>query len=405
MRKKHVTLLACGLFVVSCALEYGGLFSHAYPGDIDTYAKYGRALVDHGLVPYRDFYDEYPPATVPVFAAPAVIWDAHYVLVFKLLMAACGVGFVACGAWICAQLHLSYLRLAPMVLAPALMGPVFLNRYDALPALLTSLALVFMLRGRDRSTGAWLGLGFAVKIYSAVAAPLAWRRLRDRRAGVWAAVIAVAILYLPFVALGPGGVADSFWTQMKRHLQIESLGSSLLLVGSKLGIHHEQWTYGLSVDLGGGVADVVATLTSLLAVALVILVAVRYWRGHDTDARLVTAFAAAVAAWTVFGKVLSPQYMTWLVPLVPLAAGRKGLYAAATFLGALALTQPEYFLGNHGLRDQDWTVWLLLVRNALLVATFVFLWKALGRDAEAPLVGADPQDVTAPPARPSATVT
>ena len=28
-------------------------------GDTVTYAKYGRALVDHGRIPYRDFYDEY----------------------------------------------------------------------------------------------------------------------------------------------------------------------------------------------------------------------------------------------------------------------------------------------------------------------------------------------------------
>jgi hypothetical protein len=122
----------------------------------------------------------------------------------------------------------------------------------------------------------------------------------------------------------------------------------------------------------------VGTVTSLLAVALVVLIAVRYWRGPDTDARLVTAWAGAVAAWTVFGKVLSPQYMTWLVALVPLAVGRKGLYATVTLLGALVLTQPEYFLGNHGLRDQDWSVWLLLARNALLVASFVFLWRGLG---------------------------
>ena len=64
------------------------------------------------------------------------IWNAHYVLVFKLLMTACGVGFVACAAWIVAAARALPLRLAPLVLAPVLMGPVFLNRYDPLPALL-----------------------------------------------------------------------------------------------------------------------------------------------------------------------------------------------------------------------------------------------------------------------------
>src|ERR1051326_2423764 len=102
--------IASLLFLVACLLAYGGLLNHARPGDTYTYAKYGRALVEHGRIPYRDFYDEYPPGAVPVFALPAVIWDAHYVLVFKLLMAACGVGFVLCAVWILERLGLSYVR-------------------------------------------------------------------------------------------------------------------------------------------------------------------------------------------------------------------------------------------------------------------------------------------------------
>jgi Glycosyltransferase family 87 len=378
MRPSLVYVVAALLFVIACAAAYGGLLSHAYPGDTVTYAKYGRALVDHGRIPYRDFYDEYPPGSVPVFAAPAVIWDAHYVLVFKLLMTACGVGFVVCATWILRRLELSYLRLAPMVLAPPLLGPVFLNRYDPLPAVLTSLALVATLLARERATGALLGVGTLVKLYPAVTVPVVWRRIHSRRAIV-AFVVAAAVLFLPFFVIAPGGVGYSIWTQAKRHLQIESVGSSLLLVVSKLGIHHVGWIPGKpgSIDLGGGLAYAVGTLSSLLAIALVLLVAWEYWRGPDTDARLVTAFAGTVAAWTVFGKVLSPQYLTWLVPLVPLAAGRKGLAAAGTLLAALALTQPEYWLGNHGLRNQDYSVWLLLLRNALLVATFCLLWLQL----------------------------
>src|SRR5262249_8905570 len=165
---------ACALFLLSCLLAFGGLLSHAFPGDTETYSKYGRALVNHGRIPYRDFYDEYPPRSVPVFAAPAVIWDARCVLVFKLLMTASGVGCVLCAVWIVERLRLTKWRLAPLVLAPVLMGPVFLNRYDPLPALLTSLALVAVLAARGVATGALLGAGTAIKIYSAVTLPLPW---------------------------------------------------------------------------------------------------------------------------------------------------------------------------------------------------------------------------------------
>ena len=384
---RRTALVACALFLLSCLLGFGGLLSHAFPGDTETYSRYGRALVNDGRIPYHDFYDEYPPGSVPVFAAPALIWDAHYVLVFKLLMTACGVGCVLCAVWIVQRLRLTKWRLAPLVLAPILMGPVFLNRYDPLPALLTSLALVALLRARGLTTGALLGADTAIKIYSVVTLPLAWRRLegpfwegRRLRAGpIVAFVVAAGILFLPFFAIAPGGVGFSFKTQIERHLQIETLGSSLLLAGSKLGIHHVDWIAGKpgSIDLGGSIPDVVATVSSLLALVLVALVAVSYWRGPDTDARLVTAWAAAVAAWTIFGKVLSPQYMTWLAALVPFAAGRRGLHAAAVFLAALMLTQVEYFGGDHGLRDQDWVVWALLLRNLLLVWSFVLLFRQL----------------------------
>jgi hypothetical protein len=197
---------------------------------------------------------------------------------------------------------------------------------------------------------------------------------------VVAYVVAGAVLCLPFFALAPGGVGYSLKTQLLRHLQIESLGSSILLVASKLGLHHVGWIRGKpgSIDLGGHLADGVGVLASIAAVALVVLVAWVYWRGADDDTRLVTACAAAVAGFTVFGKVLSPQYLVWLVPLVPLAAGRLGRYAAVTFLAALALSMPEYLSGNrHGLERETWTVWVLLLRNGLLVATFFLLLGTL----------------------------
>jgi hypothetical protein len=368
-----MTLVACALFVVSCAVAYGGLFSHAYPGDAGTYAIYGRALVLHGQIPYRDFSDEYPPGSVGIFALPVLIWNAHYILTFKLLMTGCGVGFVACAAWTLRRLGLSRWRLVPVVLAPVLLGPVFLNRYDPVPALLSALALVALLRTRERTAGALLGIGTAVKLFPVVLVLPAARRVRDRLGAGVAFVITGAVLVLPFVALAPGGVGFSLKTQFDRHLQIESLGASILLVLSKLGIHHVGYVPRSSIDVGGSLASAVGAVSVVVAVVLVLLVVWQYVLGSDDDARLVTAFAACVMAVVAFGKVLSPQYLTWLVPLIPLAAGRKGRYAALAFLVSLALTQPEYIVDKWGLRHQNWTVWALLARNGALVVTFWFL--------------------------------
>ena len=369
--------IASLLFLVACLLAYGGLLDASRPGDTYSYAKYGRALLEDGRIPYRDFYDEYPPGSVPVFILPALLWNAHYVLVFKLLMSACGVGFVCCAAWVLTRLGLSPLRLAPLVLAPALMGPVFLNRYDPLVALLTAAALVAVLRRRDRTAGALLGVGTAMKIYPAVAALVAAWRVRDRIGAAAAYLVAGAVLFVPFFVLAPGGVGYSVWTQAKRHLQIESVGSSVLLALDKVGAYDAHWILGKpgSIDLGGRLPDVFGVLSTLLSLALLVLVVLVYRRGADDDRRLVTAFAAALVAFTVFGKVLSPQYLTWIVPFVPLAAGRRGLYAAATLTAALALTQPYSYGGT--LRDFDWTVWALLARNALLVASFALLLQEL----------------------------
>jgi len=366
------------LFLVACLFAYGGLLSHTY-----SYAKYGRALIEHGRIPYRDFYDEYPPASTAIFVLPAIIWNAHYLLVFKLLMTACGVGFVGCAAWVLDRLGLSQLRLAPLVLAPALMGPVFLNRYDPLTALLTAVALVALLRRRDRTAGALLGVATALKIYPAAAAVVAAWRVRDRTGAAVAYLAAGVVLTLPFFVLAPGGVGYSFWTQAKRHLEIESLGSSALLALDKLHLYHAHWIFGKpgSIDLGGTLPDAVGTISTVVSVALVALVVWAYRSGPDDDRRLVTAFAAALAAFTIFGKILSPQYLTWIFPFVPLAAGRRGVYAAVALTAALALTQPYSYGGT--LRYFDWTVWALLVRNLLLVATFVLLYRALreGRHA------------------------
>ena len=314
------------------------------------------------------------------------------------MMAACGVGFVLCSAWVLRRLDLSAWRLVPVVLAPVLMGPVFLNRYDPLAALLAMLALVFCLRGNERTWSALLGVGAAIKIYAAVFVPIAARRVRSIKAAAASFVIAVAVLTLPWVAISPGGVGFSLWTQASRHLQIESFGASLLLAGSKLGIHHVGWLAGEpgSIDVSGRLADTIGGISTFAALAAVLWVAWAYWRGPDTDERFVTAWAGAITAFVAFGKILSPQYLDLARAACPARGrpsrplGRRGIPRGAR------ADEPEYLVHRDGLRNQDWTVWVLLVRNLGLAAIFVLLLQELrlsARIAAAPERGpAEPVD-------------
>ena len=82
--------------------------------------------------------------------------------------------------------------------------------------------------------------------------------------------------------------------------------------------------------------------------------------------RLVTA-GAAVTAFVTFDKVLSPQYVAWLVPLVPAV----GIDAAVLLAVVLVLTRLEWerFVRPHGSVEHwgDVLSWWILARDLALV--------------------------------------
>jgi hypothetical protein len=95
------------------------------------------------------------------------------------------------------------------------------------------------------------------------------------------------------------------------------------------------------------------------------------------SAPLGLAFAASVTGFLAFTKVLSPQYLVWLIPL----AAFGSVAAWALLLTALALAQSWYF-HYHDLWAVGPQVWTLLARNLVLVALSILLTAELaGRRA------------------------
>jgi hypothetical protein len=114
-----------------------------------------------------------------------------------------------------------------------------------------------------------------------------------------------------------------------------------------------------------------ADISTVLEVLFVVWIVVEYARRRsDSPDALLMAAAATVAALVAFDKVLSPQYLIWIVPFVALTSGRAGIVAGAFMLLALGLTQ-AWFPWNYWNLANDhaspW-VWYLLARDLSLVA-------------------------------------
>jgi hypothetical protein len=377
---------AAGLFLVSLTLLHWGWYTHDLIRDTIEYHRYGLGMAA-GHVPYRDFTVEYPPGALPVFGIPAIGRPGFsvYNREFQVLMALCGIGSLAAMSVALRELGASAERTAAALcffaLAPLVLGSVILYRYDLWPALLTVAAIAALLARRERLGFAALGLGIAAKAFPAVLIPPAlayvWRTRGQREALVClgAAVAVAAVVVIPFVALAPHGVGESIVRQTTRPLQLESLGSALLLAA------HHAGGLGLTVDSSHGSQNLVGSLphafgaasSALLALALVgIWIAAA--RGPATPERLVRWSAASVTAFVALGKVLSPQFLIWLLPLVPLVRGRRGLAASGLLGLALLLTQVWFPIRYFDLVALEaFPSWVLLARDLVLVALLVVL--------------------------------
>ena len=372
---------AAAVFLLSWALLHEGFYARDQIVDTPIYERYGEAMVD-GQMPYRDFALEYPPAALPAFVVPA-LGDEYYRARFEGLMAALGVALVLVVAAVASAWWMPFL----VAVAPLLLGSVVLTRFDLWPAFLTVGALALLLTGRFRLAGGVLGVATAAKLYPALLAPIAlahvWRTRGRREALLCGAVFVtvIAAIVLPFVVISPGGVWHSLSVQAGRPLQIESLGAGLLLAAHQVfGLDLTMESSHGSQNLAGGAADTLAALTTLAQVAAVVAIWVWYARGPADRERLVRASAAVVCAFIVFGKVLSPQFLIWLLPLVPLVRGRLGAAASALLAAALVLTQLwfPYRYWELALEFDPTASWLVLSRDLTLVA-LVLVLTARGR--------------------------
>jgi hypothetical protein len=372
------------LYLLATVVPQGGLFRGREYRDVGLYGEYARALLD-GRMPYRDVFVEYPPGAFAVFVPPALLPGEAYRHAFKVLMALVGVAILIVAALILVRLGARprrlYAALTALALAPLALGPVSLNTYDPWPALLVAGALCALLYQRPVLAFGVLGLAVTAKLYPAALLPLFCLAIGPRKLMrpllVFGAVV-VAVVG-PFALLGWQGLWDSFDAQAERSLQLESFGGALLAAADRLGLYDATVVTGstaaLSRDLAGSLPDGVAVAASVVQAAAIVGVAWVFVRKGANGERLVAASAATLAGFLAFSRFISPQYLVWLLPLVPLVAPPFGVAAAALLAGAMLLGQLWFFHYREVFALGD-AVWLVVARDLLLVALYGVLAAA-----------------------------
>jgi hypothetical protein len=373
---------AAALAAVWAVALFHGPTADAHITDVNVYRGYADAL-SAGNEPYSGFAFEYPPlALVPMWLAGVTDAGSYasYDVSFAVVMLVAALAVMLLTAALARERALTAAWI--VALAPLLTGAVVRTHFDLVPVALLLAALLALTRGRPTAGFALLGVGAMTKLFPALLVPVAaaWLiasgRGRDAVRAFFAFAAVVAAVSIPF--LGQGYI-DAYRYQLERPVQIESAPATVLfaLGGSEV-------TGGPSVPdayksngLVGGSADAVQALFTVLLVGVLALIVALVVRGPPTEDSLLLGSLAALLAFAALGKVLSPQFLVWLVPFAALAwtRGERGL--ALLLGGAVLLTQFEFPGRYPSLVDEHTPVILLVaVRNAVLLAA---LGLTLGR--------------------------
>lgn len=413
-----------GVVVVSLAvlvLAFGAAVRpvESIPGtDLAGYEAYG-ARMREGELPYRDFPMEYPPGASLMFVLPSIAvaatgssdvvsWEPlnaearrYYRAFTSLVLLLLAVILVLTALTVNAMRRPArnvLLSLGVIATSPLLIGQLVPERFDVWPAALTAAALAASVHGLYRVGGVMLGLGAATKLYPALLLPVLvivvvrQRGPREAILVIATALAAVVAVFLPFAIASPSGTWESLRIQFRTGLQIETVASSILVMTGHAAQtltaldfpFTTRWAeHGLArVDLVGaghilglGVDATRIALNVLLAAAMCLLWAGLARSRSDVREDLLRYAAATVAVALVLGTVLSAQFVIWLLPLVVLVGGRRGVAAILCFVAAAVLTHvwfPDRYFPFQESLDAGGAA-ILLARNLALVATAIVL--------------------------------
>ncbi|MFE0647671.1 glycosyltransferase 87 family protein [Streptomyces sp. NPDC059534] len=334
-----------------------------------------------GTYPLDDVTWQYPPAAALAILAPGLLPFLGYASAFFVLAFLCDAlvfglllhtgrraGRSSHGAWL-------------WIAGVPLLGPTAYARYDVM---VTAVAVAALLAaGRSpRVLGALAGFGAVLKVWPVLllaGTPKGRATFRSwtTAAGAAAAVLLLCVLWMP-------GALAFLGFQRDRGTEVESLGSMVFHVIRHFGWEGEaRMNYG-SIEFLGPYVSAVSTAAMMLTIAAFGWLLVWRLRARAfTSSTVADAAFVAVLLFTATSRVLSPQYMLWLVGLAAVCMAYRSSRMrrpAHLVIWATAVTQFEFPVWfSHVTRSDPLGVAVLFTRNGLLIAATLIACRILWR--------------------------
>jgi hypothetical protein len=339
-----------------------------------TYFAYAIRAYDAHLAPYTEQLPiEYPPIAWWLMYAPRWLDSQHiiepsqldpalkeYSQAFRGLMFLCDLGSAALLISIVNRRRPELLGWAALTytVTTTILCHLLYDRLDtALLTMILGWAFCWLcsLESPNRA-GVWsavgyviLGLSIGFKLIPVICVPFLvladWRgpqRTARLSVGLAALTVATGLPFLIQYAISGPGVFALLKYHGERRIQIESLYSTFMMIGSLFGCPIFVVKSHAAFDLEGRLANLMTAISNVLMYGflagtwLCAFFRRASYKGQDAYRAACFVLAGAV----IFSKVLSPQYFLWAIPLTLLLAvdvcprGSISIWGLATLLVA-----------------------------------------------------------------------
>ncbi|MGV9503940.1 glycosyltransferase 87 family protein [Streptomyces sp. NPDC003642] len=355
---------------------------YVFPGpdvtsDVQVIYQGWYGVLRSGTFPLEDVTWQYPPAAALAILSPGLLPFLDYATAFFVLVCVTDLVVLALLAYAGRRPGRSLRGAWVWVIGVPLLGPTVYARYDVM---VTAVAVAALLAGarHPRAMGALAAFGALLKVWPAMLL------LAARRRTAWMSALVTGVAVTGFFALAMPGAFAFLTFQRDRGTEVESLGALVFHVARQFGWEGEvRLNYGSIEFLGPYVKEVSTGALFLTGAAFGWLVLWRLLARRFEEHTLADAAFVAVLMFTTTSRVISPQYMVWLVGLAAVCLyfpGSRMRVPVALVLVACFVTVLEFPLYFASVVASDGLgVTLLFLRNGLLVAAALIAARALWR--------------------------